>query len=216
MYDRVEIGMSREETGMDDEKRSNTTTRAADKKRRRHGKGSASGKARTGRRRKALFGWLRRPVIRIRRELRRERIAHLPLGRQRWREGKLYIEKIPAYVASEATSFLTAILRDYLRAYVRVAYSVGNAYCVSTHGEEARMPLCIRAIGDSEDADGDLARWKKMVSDVADAFDEAADLWEEGWCASPMEEAERIFASHREKIAQALQALAGIFQDLNE
>ena len=208
--------MSREETGMDDEKRSNTTTRAADKKRGQHGKGSAPGKARTGRRRKALFGWLRRPVIRIRRALRRERIAHLPLGRQRWREGKLYIEKIPAYVASEATSFLTAILRDYLRAYVRVAYSVGNAYCVSTHGEEAGMPLSIRAIGDPEDADGDLARWKKMVSDVADAFDEAADLWEEGWCASPMEEAERIFASHREKIAQALQALAGIFQDLNE
>lgn len=204
---------------MDDGKRRNTNVQDGDKKRgRRCGKGGgASGKTRAGRRRWALPGWLRHPFLRIRRALRRERIAHLPLGRQKWRDGKLYIEGIPAYVASEATSFLTAILRDYLRAYARDAYSVGNAYYASMYGDEAgMMPLCIRAIGDPEDADGDLARWKKMVNDAADAFDEAADLWEEGWCASPMEEAERIFAHHREKITQALRMLAGIFQDLNE
>lgn len=54
---------------------------------------------------------------RISNKIDRYKIEHLKLGKQKWRDGKLYIEKISYFVSSEATMYLTAILRDYLRAF---------------------------------------------------------------------------------------------------
>ena len=58
---------------------------------------------------------------RISNRIDRYKIEHLKLGKQKWRNGKLYIEKIPYFVSSEATMYLTAILRDYLRAFAKSA-----------------------------------------------------------------------------------------------
>ena len=57
---------------------------------------------------------------RISNKIDRYKIEHLKLGKQKWRDGKLYIEKIPYFVSSEATMYLTAILRDYLRAFSKI------------------------------------------------------------------------------------------------
>ena len=124
----------------------------------------------------------------------RFRARHLSIGRQKWREDKLCIEKIPPYIASEATEYLAAILRDYLRAFASIACSLDGKYVTG------------------EDFEAALARWKGIVNGVADTFDEAADLWREAWEGRNAD----FLDSHRRKIEEAFCGLARIFQDLNE
>ena len=72
--------------------------------------------------------------------------------------------------------YLTAILRDYLRAFAKNTYAIGNAL-FEKDGEENNC-FFIRAVSSAEEgqADGALEDWRKMVNDVADLFDNAADL----------------------------------------
>ena len=111
---------------------------------------------------------------RISNKIDRYKIEHLKLGKQKWRDGKLYIEKIPYFVSSEATMYLTAILRDYLRAFAKNTYAIGNAL-FEKDGEENNC-FSIRAVSSVEEGqvDGALEDWRKMVGDVADLFDKAA------------------------------------------
>lgn len=146
------------------------------------------------------------------------RVRHFPLGKQKWRGGKLYIEKIPYYIGSEATEYLTAILRDYLRRYADDAFSIGSVL-YEREGEEGEMPVPIRVTNSLPDENGenvDLERWKQMVRDVADKFDEAADLWREGWEEGLSERGDECFRLHRAKIQEAFSELAKIFRDLND
>ena len=87
-------------------------------------------------------GWrigmkLRRRCARLRVKREKRKLERLPLGKQKWMDGKLYIDDIPPYVGSEATSFLTAIIRDYLRTFAGNAYSVGGAYYGKVLGSKA-------------------------------------------------------------------------------
>ena len=146
----------------------------------------------------------------------RRKTERLSLGKQKWVDGKLYIDKIPCYVGSETTTFLTAIIRDYLRAFTKAAYSVGGAYYMKALGRKTcDLPPTMQEIMEME-RDDDLECWRQMVNDVVDAFDEADDLWRAGWSAGPEYEADAIFLQHRKKITEAFSALALIFQDLNE
>lgn len=159
---------------------------------------------------------LRRRSARLRARREKRKLKQLPLGKQKWVDGKLYIDDIPPYVGSEATSFLTAIIRDYLRTFAGNAYSVGGAYYGKVLGSKAwELPPTMGEIAKIQ-SDGDLECWKQMVNDVADAFDEADDLWRAGWAAGPGDAGDAIFLQHRKKIAEAFSALAVIFQDLNE
>ena len=166
-------------------------------------------------------GWrigmkLRRRCARLRVKREKRKLERLPLGKQKWMDGKLYIDDIPPYVGSEATSFLTAIIRDYLRTFAGNAYSVGGAYYGKVLGSKAwELPPTMGEIAKIQ-SDDDLECWKQMVNDVADAFDEADDLWRAGWAAGPGDAGDAIFLQHRRKIAEAFSALAVIFQDLNE
>lgn len=106
------------------------------------------------------------------------KITHLKLGRQKWKNGKLYIEKIPYFIGSEATNYLTAIIRDYLRAYAKDVCAIGNVL-FEKDGEEIGGAPLVRAV--TATGDGALEDWRKMVNDVADKFDRAADLWIAVW-----------------------------------
>ena len=144
------------------------------------------------------------------------RSEHLKLGKQKWRDGKLYIEKIPYFVSSEATMYLTAILRDYLRAFAKNTYAIGNAL-FEKDGEENNC-FSIRAVSSAEEgqADGALEDWRKMVNDVADLFDKAADLCSAAWDSDDYEEGERLWKEYRKTLAAAFDALKPIFHDLDD
>ena len=106
------------------------------------------------------------------------KIARLRLGKQKWKNGKLYIKTIPYFIASKATNYLMAIIRDYLRAYAKDAYAIGNIL-FEKDGEEIGGAPLVRAV--TATGDGALEDWRKMVNDVADKFDRAADLWIAVW-----------------------------------
>ena len=143
-------------------------------------------------------------------------IEHLKLGKQKWRDGKLYIDKIPYFVSSEAAMYLTAILRDYLRAFAKNTYAIGNTL-YEKDGEENNC-FYIRAVSSVEEgpADGALEDWRKMVNDVADLFDKAADLCSASWDHDDWEKRERLWKEYRRTLAAAFNALNPIFQDLND
>ena len=153
---------------------------------------------------------------RISNRIDRYKIEHLKLGKQKWRNGKLYIEKIPYFVSSEATMYLTAILRDYLRAFAKNTYAIGNAL-FEKDGEENNC-FRIRAVSSEEEEQGDvvLEDWRKTVNDVADLFDKAADLCSASWDEPEPEESERLWKEYRRTLAAAFDALKPIFHDLND
>ena len=146
----------------------------------------------------------------------RYKIEHLKLGKQKWRNGKLYIEKIPYFVSSEATMYLTAILRDYLRAFAKNTYAIGNAL-FEKDGEENNC-FQIRAVSSVEEGqvDGALEDWRKMVCDVADLFDKAADQCAEAWDSDDYNDKERLWKEYRQTLSAAFDALKPIFQDLSD
>ena len=146
----------------------------------------------------------------------RYKIEHLKLGKQKWRNGKLYIEKIPYFVSSEATMYLTAILRDYLRAFAKNTYAIGNSL-FEKDGEENNC-FQIRAVSSVEEGqvDGALEDWRKMVCDVADLFDKAADLCTASWDHDDWEERERLWKEYRQTLSAAFDALKPIFHDLDD
>ena len=141
------------------------------------------------------------------------KITRLKLGKQKWKNGKLYIENIPYYIASEATDYLTAILRDYLHAYAKETYSIGNVLFEKDGEEVGRSPI-IRAVGTrSGDA---LEDWRKMVNDTADLFDEAADLRRAAWDADGWEDMDRLWKEYRKKLVEAFDHLKVIFHELDD
>ena len=128
----------------------------------------------------------------------RYKIEHLKLGKQKWRNGKLYIEKIPYFVSSKNT------------------YAIGNAL-FEKDGEENNC-FQIRAVSSVEEGqvDGALEDWRKMVCDVADLFDKAADLCTASWDHDDWEERERLWKEYRQTLSAAFDALKPIFQDLSD
>ena len=163
-----------------------------------------------------LLYFLIRLPHRISNKIDRYKIEHLRLGKQKWRDGKLYIEKIPYFVSSEATRYLTAILRDYLRAFAKNTYAIGNAL-FEKDGEENNC-FFVRAVSscEGEDADPALLDWRKMINDVADLFDKSADLWAAAWDHDEPEEGERLWKEYRQTLAAAFDALKPIFHDLDD
>lgn len=137
------------------------------------------------------------------------KITRLKLGKQKWKNCKLYIEKIPYFIASEATNYLTAIIRDYLRAYAKDAYAIGNVLF-----EKDGESTLFRAVSTS--GDGALEDWRKMVNDVADKFDRAADLWIVVWDSDDWELMDRLWKEYRAALIDAFDNLKVIFQDLND
>ena len=153
----------------------------------------------------------------MRRAYQNYKVEHLKLGKQKWKNGKLYIEKIPYYIASEANDYLTAILRDYLRAYAKDAYAIGNVLFEREGGDGDCFP--VRAVGSADGSKGyndALKDWRKMVNDTADLFDEAADLRRAAWNADGWEDMDRLWKEYRKKLVEAFDHLKVIFHELDD
>ena len=148
---------------------------------------------------------------RISNRIDRYKIEHLKLGKQKWRNGKLYIERIPYFVSSEATMCLTAILRDYLRAYIKDACAVGNV----VYGADDNDTVSYFELVENYEGDA-LEDWRKMVSDTADLFDEAADLCKAVWDTEKWEDMDRLWKEYRAKLAEAFDHLKVIFHELDD
>ena len=103
--------------------------------------------------------------------------------------------------------YLTAILRDYLRAFAKNTYAIGNAL-FEKDGEENNC-FFIRAVSSAEEGQAD-----GMVNDVADLFDKAADLCSAAWDHDEPEDGERLWKEYRQTLVAAFDALKPIFHDL--
>ncbi len=154
----------------------------------------------------ALYWKLRHFFRSLTRPIDRFRARHLSIGKQKWRDGKLYIEKIPPYIASWTTVYLTAIIRDYLRASTRDSFPIRSSYFREKFNKNM---LDVTEEEMEETWNEQFEHWKQMVGEVADKFDESVALWEEAWET-------RDFTLYRAKIEEAFSALARIFQDLND
>ena len=145
------------------------------------------------------------------------KVRHLKLGSQRWKNDKLYIEKIPRHIASEPSKYLTAIIRDYLREYAKITWAVGNSM-FEKDGEE-RNCYFIRAVGfpDAEDGkDGGLQEWRNAVNEVADKFDMAADKCAAAWAEASPDEGIALWKEYRACLCEAFDSLKVIFHDLDD
>ena len=102
-----------------------------------------------------------------------------------------------------------------------------------SYGDSARLSACIRifekdgeenncfqirAVSSVEEGqvDGALEDWRKMVGDVADLFDKAADLCTASWDHDDWEERERLWKEYRQTLSAAFDALKPIFHDLDD
>ena len=147
----------------------------------------------------------------MRRAYQNYKVEHLKLGRQKWKNGKLYIEKIPRYIASEVTDYLTAILRDYLRAYAKDVCAVGYA----VYGAEDDDSVNYFELAENYEGDA-LKDWRKMVNDAADLFDDAADLRKAAWDADGLDDMDRLWKEYRKKLVEAFDHLKVIFHELDD
>ena len=57
---------------------------------------------------------------------------------------------------------------------------------------------------------------RRMVNDVADLFDKAADLCSAAWDHDEPEDGERLWKEYRKTLAAAFDALKPIFHDLDD
>lgn len=95
-------------------------------------------------------------------------------------------------------------------------YAIGNTL-YEKDGEENNC-FYIRAVSSVEKgpADGALEDWCKMVNDVADLFDKAADLCSASWDHDDWAERERLWKEYRQTLTAAFDALKPIFHDLDD
>ena len=140
------------------------------------------------------------------------KIEHLKIGRQKWRDGQLYIKDIPYYIASETAAYLMAIIRDYLREYAKITYSIGNSL-TEKDGKENNC-FYVRAVGFG-DGDG-LDEWRGKVNEVADKFNEAAELHYAAVSQRDLKDGMRLWGEYRRSVSDAFDMLKVIFHDLEE
>lgn len=100
--------------------------------------------------------------------------------------------------------------------FAKNTYAIGNAL-FEKDGEENNC-FSIRAVSSAEEgqADGALEDWRKMVNDVADLFDKAADQCSAAWDSDDYEERKRLWEEYRQTLATAFDALKPIFHDLDD
>lgn len=140
------------------------------------------------------------------------KIEHLKIGRQKWRDGQLYIKNIPYYIASETAAYLMAIIRDYLREYAKITYSIGNSLTEKDGKENNCFYVCAVGFGDGDGLD----EWRGKVNEVADKFNEAAELHYAAVSQRDLKDGMRLWGEYRRSVSDAFDMLKVIFHDLEE
>lgn len=156
---------------------------------------------------------------------------HLYLGRQTRKKGKLCIEKIPDFIISETSQYLTAIIRDYLRAYAKKTIAIGDAvyerkgfenwsdYLIAKTNSADWDEYVLKSIQDVEESENaeseEMREWREIVNDVADKFDCAAELYDSSWNAESYDEQILTWQKYRKTLVSAFDALKEIFHELD-
>ena len=139
----------------------------------------------------------------IKRKWRNNKLRHLHLGRVKMLDKNnnlnFKIVGIDWDVHWMTNIYLTVIIRDYLRFFIKNTTAIGN--CVI----EGKDPSCV-------DTDSDWKKWQRLVNSVADEFDELLKIYME------IETADDISELHKKEKALTKKAfldLANIYDDLN-
>ncbi len=129
---------------------------------------------------------------RIKEGIRRRKLRRLSLGKSKYCQGKLYIEKISPDIAWQMNNYLPSIIRDYLLFYEKRTPIIGN--CVVPN--------------DRPDIDSDelYEKWKAKLRTTAELFDGLTKTEE-----TYEEDCKRIT---QERVNEAFQALSEVFLDL--
>ena len=148
---------------------------------------------------KRNWEWLYYIFRDIRRFFRERKMRRLKLGTVCWKDNELKTINISWDIHWMSNVYLAAIIRDYLRFFIKNTPAVGNY--VYEHNPEGY------SYWDAEeklDADEMFGRWEKVVNDTADLFDglvKSADSNED-------------MADYQKKVNAAFNALKKIFCDM--
>ena len=146
------------------------------------------------------FGeWLYYIFRDIRRFFHERKMRRLKLGTVCWKDNELKTINISWDIHWMSNVYLAAIIRDYLRFFIKNTPAVGNY--VYEHNPEG---YSYWEAEEKLDSDEMFDRWKKIVNDTADLFDvlvKSADSNEN-------------MAEYQKKVNAAFNALKKIFCDL--
>ena len=146
------------------------------------------------------FGeWLYYIFRDIRRFFHERKMRRLKLGTVCWKDNELKTINISWDIHWMSNVYLAAIIRDYLRFFIKSTPAVGNY--VYEHNPEG---YSYWEAEEKLDSDEMFDRWKKIVNDTADLFDvlvKSADSNEN-------------MAEYQKKVNAAFNALKKIFCDL--
>ena len=134
------------------------------------------------------------------------KLKHLSLGKlkfigRNFDEREYMITKIPFHLTWQTDAFLLLIIRDYLRNFINTSPAIGN--CVFT--KKQLDPKCKEHYEDHKEY---AVKWKNLVNEVADEFDDLYKMQNhrfEAWDESEWQKLK----------TKAFKDLAFIFDDLN-
>ena len=127
------------------------------------------------------------------------KMRKLKLGTVCWKDNELKTINISWDIHWMSNVYLAAIIRDYLRFFIRNTAAIGNyVYEHTPEGYE------FREAQEKLDSDEMFRRWEKVVNDTADLFD------------APVKsvETEETNEDYQKKVNAAFDALKEIFYDL--
>ena len=127
------------------------------------------------------------------------KMRKLKLGTVCWKDNELKTINISWDIHWMSNVYLAAIIRDYLRFFIRNTAAIGNyVYEHTPEGYE------FREAQEKLDSDEMFRRWQKIVNDTADIFDELVKSVEK----------EETPENYQKKVNVAFDALKEIFYDL--
>ncbi len=137
--------------------------------------------------------------FRIKDKIRNYKIRHLKIGKTKYKNGKLYIEKPSWDVHWQTRNYLASIIRDYLKIFAKESPIIGNCVC------EDIPDYFIKGLTESEN-DERYKMWIEKLNATAQLFDDITENWDE-------DENPEVFS--QERVNKAFDALKEIFNDLS-
>ena len=148
---------------------------------------------------KRFWEWLYYIFRDIRSFFHQRKMRRLKLGTVCWKDNELKTINISWDIHWMSNVYLAAIIRDYLRFFIKSTPAVGNY--VYEHNPEG---YSYWEAEEKLDSDEMFDRWKKIVNDTADLFDELVKS----------ADSNENMAEYQKKVNAAFNALKKIFCDL--
>ncbi len=134
----------------------------------------------------------------IKNSIHERKLKHLKIGKPKYVDGKLYITGVSWDVHWQTADYLTAIIRDYLKIYLKNAPIIGNV----AYGKNLCAEQLLQA---QEKISNEQAEqiWKDMLQNAINLFDVLSDA------------REYDLATYQQKVDEAFDTLKKIYADLN-